>query len=222
MKKAPIKIDNKHNLVGSINENNELKSFRRIDDINNENIKNSNKIDNIPKINENKNSNSQINPSKEQSDSKIITDVDNTKSINPNHIKVQIEERYEKKDEEMFKLYKEECDKIIDGINNEDKLYNSLFRKDISEIEKENTIKKINKNLFEKSMDYSYFYIILKELKLLELLILNQDDAGFFIENKDKIFDFNKLTMLVKNKKIQEKMFTSRLYKEYAVNKCII
>ena len=71
-------------------------------------------------------------------------------------------------------------------------------------------------------MDFSNLYLIFKELKLLELLILKPDDAKFFNEYKNKFMDFTKLMILVDNKNIQEKIFSSRLYKEYALNKCII
>ena len=74
----------------------------------------------------------------------------------------------------MFKLYKNECDKIINKINNEDELYNSLSNKKISITEKENIRKRINERLFGKTVDYSNLYIIFKELKLLELLLIKK------------------------------------------------
>ena len=158
----------------------------------------------------------------DQDDSKIIIGVGYKKVKNQNPIKEQAEIKYEKGDEEMFKLYKNECDKIINKINNEDELYNSLSNKKISITEKENIRKRINERLFGKTVDYSNLYIIFKELKLLELLLLKPDDAKFFIEYKNKLMDFNKLMILVENKKIQEKIFNSKSYKKYALNKCII
>ena len=165
-----------------------------------------------------------INPSNitDQYDSKVIIRASNKKLINPIPIKEPIEEKNGKINEETFKLYKRECDKIYDEINNEDELYNSLFIPEISDTEKENVRKKINERLFEKTMDFSNLYLIFKELKLLELLILKPDDAKFFNEYKNKFMDFTKLMILVDNKNIQEKIFSSRLYKEYALNKCII
>ena len=59
-------------------------------------------------------------------------------------------------------------------------------------------------------------------MKLLELLVLKPDDAKFFNEYKNKFMDFNKLMILTENKKIQEKIFSSKLYKEYALKKCNI
>ena len=122
----------------------------------------------------------------------------------------------------MFKLYKDECDIISDEINNKDELYNSLYNKENNDEEKENIKNKINERLFEKLMDYSNLYIIFKELKLLELLVLKPDDAKFFNEYKNKFMDFNKLMILTENKKIKKKIFSSKLYKEYALSKCNI
>ena len=122
----------------------------------------------------------------------------------------------------MFKLYKDECNKISDKINNENKLYNILYNKEISDIEKENIRNKINERIFEKFMDYSNLYVIFKELKLLELLVLTPDNIKFFNEYKNKLMDLNKLMILIDNKKIQGKIFSSSLYKEYAIRKCII
>ena len=146
----------------------------------------------------------------------------NKRLIDPNNIKTQTEETTAKKNEEMFKSYKDECDKISDEINNEDKLYNSLSNKEINDEEKENIRNKINEKLFEKFIDYSNLYIIFKELKLLQLLVLKPDNFKLFNEYKNKLLDFNKLMVLIENKKIQDKIFSSKLYKEYALSKCII
>ena len=154
--------------------------------------------------------------------SKMIIDANNKRLINKNFIKKPIEETDPKLNEKMIKLYKDECDMISDEISNKDELYNSLFNKEINDIEKDYIRNKITERLFKKLMDYSNLFIIFKELKLLELLVLKPDDAKFFNKYKNKSLDFNKLMVLLDNKKIQEKIFSSKLYKEYALNKCII
>ena len=161
----------------------------------------------------------QIN-SEDQNDFKIMTGDSNKKLKNSN----LIEEKNGKseKDEEIFKLYKYECDEICAKINSENELYNKLFNKEISDKEKEKIRKKINVKLFEERMDYNNFDIIFKELKILELLVLNSDNIGSFIEYNKHILDFKKLTALVENKQTQNRIFSSRLYMEYALQKCII
>ena len=157
----------------------------------------------------------------EQNDSKLIIGANKKRVINSNPIEEQIEERDEN-DNEMFKLYKYECDEICAKINSEDELYNQLYSKEISDSEKEKIKVKINDKLFEERMDFSYFYIIFKELKILELLLLKSDSIGPFFEYNKHTLDFNKLTALVENKQTRNKLFSSRLYKEYALQKCII
>ena len=157
----------------------------------------------------------------EQNDSKLIIGANKKRVINSNPIEEQIEERDEN-DNEMFKLYKYECDEICAKINSEDELYNQLYSKEISDSEKEKIKVKINDKLFEERMDFSYFYIIFKELKILELLLLKSDNIGPFFEYNKHTLDFNKLTALVENKQTRNKLFSSRLYKEYALQKCII
>ena len=162
----------------------------------------------------------QIN-TEDQNAFKIITGDSKKKLKNPNLIEEKIEEKNEK-EEEIFKLYKYECDEICAKINSENELYNKLFNKEISDKEKDKIRKKINVKLFEERMDYNNFDIIFKELKILELLVLNQDNIGSFIEYNKHILDFNKLTALVENKQTQNRIFSSRLYMEYALQKCIV
>ena len=218
--------NNDNHTPSKIESNNELlliKSFGRMEDINHCKIKNSNSIENIKKEDIINYPNLQINQNitEDKDDSKIIIGANNKRFVNSPIIK-RAEEEHDKKNDKAFKLYKNECDTIIEQINIEDELYNNLLHNKISKEEKEDIRKKINEILFEESMYYSYFYIICKELKLLELLVLNPDDAKLFIEYKNKLLDFNKLTILVNNKKIQRYIFSSRLYKEYALSKCII
>ena len=174
--------------------------------------------------NKSNNSNSLINPGniENQDDSKMSFDINNKRLIKQTLLKEKIKEKNDTNAEKIFKLYKDECDKISDEINNEDQLYNIFFNKGFSEVEKENIRNKISERLFGELMDYSNLYIIFKELKLLELLIFKPDNIDFFNEYKNKIIDFNKLMILIENEKIKNKIFSSRLYKEYAISKCII
>ena len=208
----------------SINEIHILNSFGRMDDINPGNKSKQYEIINIPKKNIINCSNYQINPTMtvDQDESNIILGINNQRLINSLSIKEHTEEKYNKQDEERFKLFKEECNKINEDINEADELYNNLANNAINKEKKEIIKKKINERLFEESMDYSYFYIIFKELKLLELLVLKPDDATLFFEYKNKLLDFSKLMILLENKKIQENIFCSKLYKEHAISKCII
>ena len=221
--KTYIEKKNNLNMAESIDVKfilNKRSSCGKINDINNDNYSRVR----IPINNKVNYSNLPINQDiiSEQDDSKIIMGVNSKKLINSPLLKNKKEVKYEKKDEEKFKLFKNECDKICDKINNEDELYNSLSYKKKSDTEKEYIRKKINEKLFRKLMDYSNLYIIFKELKLLELLVLKPDEAKFFMEYKNKLIDFNKLMVLVENKKIQDKIFYSKLYKKYAISKCII
>ena len=215
--------NNNLNIAESINEIRILNSFGRMEDINHDNIKKKYTIANIRENKKINFPNIPINPgiTGEQDDSKIIICASN-KLINSTSNKEQTEEMQGKKDQEMFKLFKDECDKISDEINSRDELYKSLLDKYTTKEEKENIRYKINNRLFEDSMDYSYFYIILKELKLLELLVLKPDDAKLLLDYNNKLLDFNKLFNLMNNKSIQGKIFYSQLYKEYAINKCLI
>ena len=109
-----------------------------------------------------------------QNDSKIINDV-NKRETNPNSIKVQIEEKIEdikkdknedkkeKENEEMFKLYKVECDRIIDKMNKEDKLYNSLFNKEISDKKKKKRKIKLTKDYLKNIWIIVIFILFLKK-----------------------------------------------------------
>ena len=225
-----VKKDSKNN-KDKINNINNSKTTNEIQNLNftkKKNINHENLVKNdLPIItarsSENDCLNIQINKSNttDQNDSKEINRINNME-INPNSKEKQTDEKNEKTDDEIFKLYMGECDEIINKINNEDELYNSLFNKEINDKKKAKIKNKINERLFEEHMDYSYFYILFKEVKLLELLLLKPDNAEFFIRYKEKFLDFNKLSALLKNKHVLDKMLSSRLYTEYGLNKCII
>ena len=213
-------VNNISNIAESINEIRVLNS--KVNDINHDDVKKNYTIGNIQKNSKINCPNLSVNPgiTENQEDSKIIIS-DNKNLISKEKI---TEEKYgqENKYEEGFKLYKNECDKIIDAINSRDELYNKLCNQALSKKREEKIRKKINERLFQESMDYSYFYIILKELKLLELLTLKKDDAKLFLEYNNKLLDYNKLMTLIKNKNIQDNIFSSKMYKEYAISKCVI
>ena len=122
----------------------------------------------------------------------------------------------------LFESYKIDCDKANDRITIEESLYKDLNYKGISKLKEENIKKEINKKLFMNALDYGTIYKNFKEIKLLEFILLKTEDFKFYMENKRKNIDFNRLKLLTEDENIQKRIFSSKMNKQYILNKCIM
>ena len=125
-------------------------------------------------------------------------------------------------EEQNFSDFKKECNNFLRMIYNKNDFYKDYNRRgtalEINDSQKE----KFAAKLFRNFMDYGMLFNCVKELKILELILLDETNAKIFLEQKDNIYDINKLILLADNKRLQPKLFSSMKNKEYALKQCII
>ena len=121
-----------------------------------------------------------------------------------------------------FSEFKKECDEFLKMIYNNNDFYKDYNKRGKAIEINDNQKQKFATKLFRNFMDYGMIFNCVKELKILELILLDETNAKFFMEQKDYIYDINKLILLGDNKNLQPKLFSSMKNKEYALKQCII
>ena len=121
-----------------------------------------------------------------------------------------------------YSEFKKECNDILNMIYNKNDFYKDYNQRGTAIEIDDNQKEKFATKLFRNFMDYGMIFNCMKELKILELILLDETNAKLFMEQKDYIYDLNKLIILSDNKKLQPKLFSSMKNKEYALKQCII
>ena len=121
-----------------------------------------------------------------------------------------------------FSEFKKECNDFLKMIYNKNDFYKDYNQRGTAIEIDDNQKEKFATKLFRNFMDYGMIFNCIKELKILELILLNGANAKLFLEQKDYIYDLNKLIILTDNKRLQPKLFSSMKNKEYALKQCII
>ena len=121
-----------------------------------------------------------------------------------------------------FLVFKQDCNKFLDMIYNNNDFYRDYngngFENKINERKK----RKLATKLFKNFMDYGMIFNCIKELKILELILLNETSADFFYKVKDKNYDINKLMLVLEDEKLREKLCSSIKNKDYVLKQCIV
>ena len=121
-----------------------------------------------------------------------------------------------------YSEFKKECNDFLKMIYNKNDFYKDYNQRGTAIEIDDNQKEKFATKLFRNFMDYGMIFNCMKELKILELILLDETNAKLFMEQKDYIYDLNKLIILSDNKKLQPKLFSSMKNKEYALKQCII